>query len=347
MTGRVEVTSLTVKRYLDQIINRDNYYFLYSLHFLSREDFVLILDLLLNNELRIEDLIKLNDFSPLSVRTLIQENHGNWTNSAVREPNVALNGYEYLVNTLGLTTLIQSALTPSFGNPIAKLLETEIYIGDNGHSDLEEVDRIFRNRVLPEALNGLALRVYLPESIRDTLAFPLMNSDQVDLIDHWGTPLLEPIIGVDTGVLITRLITAGVTQSNLRKSPGLSEWLYTMSRPSPDVILQIHREAVERTKFGRYTRDEIDACLDDYMSYQVDFIATSHKMSILDTKLQIMKQAILIEFPDDEELNLKYSMINTVLETLFGFRNRFRVFLDRILIGCSENLIGYYPIHKF
>jgi hypothetical protein len=73
MAARIEVTTATVTNFLDKQMTRENYYLLYGLQLLPKDSYLAILDALLNNELQIEDLVRLGGFTAAEATLLLKE----------------------------------------------------------------------------------------------------------------------------------------------------------------------------------------------------------------------------------------------------------------------------------
>ena len=343
MADRVAVTAESVRAYLDREMTGDNYHLMYGLHLLSRDRFTAVMDALMNGELQLEELVRLGGFTNNEAYLLLRETLGSWVSPAVAEPRTGEDGYAYLSETLGLGAMVRAAATAPARTPVGRLLGAVVTVGKGGHSGTEEVEAIFIDRVLDQALAGLPLSVYLPETAGQVRDLPMAGSTLTRRDVLWGLArvTLSPIM--ETSTVLEKLVSVGRRRSKILTAPGLAEWVMSETRPANDTRLLMHREAAERTIRGHYTLDEIVTKLDGIYSAVPNFVGTGRTFSRLDFQTAVVRAALTTHFPDEAELVERVSVVSDVLQAMFDHRDRLCAFALRVLEGCSKNLIGEYP----
>ena len=347
MAERTPVTAASVRAYLDREMSGDNYHLMYGLHLLSRDRFVAVMDALMNGDLQIEELVRMGGFTNAEADLLLRETLGSWVSPAVAEPRTGEDGYAYLSDELGLGSLVTAAAQAAARTPVGRLLGASVRIGPGGHSGLDEVEAIFADRILEEALAGLPLAVYLPSSEVQVRALPIAAGDdearEARASALWGLCRVTLAPLMEAGTVLERLVAVGRRRSRILSAPGLAEWVMSETRPAGDTRLLMHREAAERTMLGPFTRSDITAKLDAFFSAVPSFVATGRSMSALDFQVAVCRAAAARHFPDDAEIAERVSTASDALQALFDHRDRLRGFALRVLDGCARNLLGEYP----
>ena len=343
MGTRIEATTATVADFLEKRMTRENYHLLYGLQLLPKDSYLAVLDALLNNELQIEDLVRLGGFTAEEATKLLKETLGAWTNTSVSLPAVGLDGYTYLTEELGLQYLLEQATeTPLFTT--SELIAAYIKIGGaNGHRNEAEVEKIFREYILPSALAGLTLPVYLPgsESEFKTLPCPNNDIDRHNQMWLWGSGIYDELLNPDDGLLLRRLITVGSIESVFRRMPSLAGWVAESSRPSLDTHLRIHREAGSRSIDGKFTDANILALITECENATPTVIGTSNSLSELDFNVALIGGYLTVN--PNPALLARYLVLKDALQGIYDHRDKLRGFMSRIITGCMAYLLGVYP----
>ena len=94
---------------------------------------------------------------------------------------------------------------------------------------------------------------------------------------------------------------------------------------------------------GAYTRADIEGMLDILMSAEPEFVGVSNTMIRLKLMVDIVNASIAEHFPNDTVLNHRAQVVTDVYQALFSHRERLRLFIERVLEGCMNNLLGTYP----
>ena len=343
MAERIQVTPERVKSYIDENLSGDNYHLFYGLHLLSRERFSAVMDALLNGELQVEELVRLGGFSDAEADQLLAESLGSWVSPAVAIPAVGSDGYVYLTGTLGLGSMIRASELAEAGASIGRVLGASVRVGRGGHESIEAVEAIFTASILPAALDGRELRLYLPSSEYEVAELPILNSDlqRKQFLRDIASGILAPLMG--SGSVLSKLLAVGSRRPGLSSAPGLAQWVLADPRPAGNTRLLVHREAALRTVRGAYTRTEIDEMLSGVLAARPGHIATGNLVSSLDFRTRLASAAAAFHFPSDAELALKASMAVDVMNAIYDHRDRLRGFILRVIDGCSGLLVGTYP----
>ncbi len=345
MAERTEVTSQSVREYLDRTMTRDNYHLLYGLHLLSRDKFMGVMDALMNGDLQPEELVRLGSYTDAEADALLEQVLTGWTVKSVAAPQVGTEGYAYLTRTLGVVAYTMDAAYATDGIPPRRLTAAKVAVGRRGHASLEEVEAIFRRDVLPTALNGVTVQSYLPADESELIVLPVANSDDARLerLVDWYGPVLRPLLGPDDATLLRRLIPVGEEYCALRECPGLAEWVLRSPRPGRGSKLFLHREAAVRSASGEYTLDELVALVAELEGSSLDPVGTANKLTVIEFKATVAAAALAYHFPEESELIGRVEVLRDVLDAMHSHRVRLRAFAKRVLAGCTQCLIGDYP----
>jgi hypothetical protein len=343
VSERIQVTPESVKEYIDANLSGDNFHLFYGLHLLSHDRFSALMDALINGELQVEELVRLGGFSDAEADALIAESLGSWVSPAVAIPATGSDGYAYLSDELDLGWMVQDAAVAGNGIPVGRVLGVSIRVGRGGHTSIEEVDSIFATSVLPDALVGQELRIYLPSTVEEIMELSIPGADDArrQFLSDIAPGILAPLMG--SGPVLSKLLTVGTRRPGLSSAPGLAQWILSDAWTVGNVRLLMHREAALRTTLGPYTRSEIDGMLDAVLASRPGYVATMNHLNSLYFKAKVAAFAAMHHFPSDVELADKASKVVDVLDALNDHRDRLRYFLIRVVEGCSGILIGTYP----
>jgi hypothetical protein len=305
------------------------------------------MDVLINGELQPEELIRLGSFSDDEANTIITSSSGNWWNKIANPSStVSLNGYNYLINTLGLINEITLALNAVSGEKVSLLLNSYISIGPNGHVDQAEVEYIFKNRILLPSLNSIPYEYIFPSNATEFKNIPISNRtvDKENLVLYWGESMLSPLFFNLSSFSLNKILSVGNVDSVFRVYPSLAEWIFTDPFPSYNTKILLQREASERTLFGSYTYNDLIDKANHLISYQPDYISTGSKLSYLYTQIKILDAATTTLFPSDSILTDKVNLLKDSFQAIINHRNRIRTFLNSVIANCQIHLIGKYFI---
>jgi hypothetical protein len=345
MAARTEVTAQSVREYLDRTMTRDNYHLLYGLHLLTRDRFVGVMDALMNGDLQPEELVRLGSYTDAEADALLSQVLTGWTVKSVAAPEVGTEGYAYITQTLGVAAFTMDPIAATDGISPRRLTAARVAVGRRGHASLDEVEGIFRDRILPGALDGLPVSAYLPADESDLMGVPVTNSDdaRIERLVDWLGPVLRPLIGPDDATLLRRLIGVGDEHCALREAPGLAEWILRAPRPGQGSKLLLHREAAVRSASGQYTLDELAAIVSELEESSLDHVGTANKLTVIEFKATVARAALVLHFPGEGELIRRSAVLIDVLDAMHLHRVRLRAFAKRVLAGCERHLIGDYP----
>lgn len=349
--ARVEVTPGAVKAYLDRVMTEENYHLLYGLHLLSKDRFNAIADSLLNGETFPEELVRLGSFTDAEADAFIRESLGGWSRPAVAHPVTGTDGYAYLVRQLGLSDLLQAAAAAVPGGSFNLIMGSQAVLGGpNGHLTLDEIRAIYRDKVLPEGLQGSPFSQYFPSTPEEVMSLPIPEKETAR--QQQFLAWFESVFGVFYNPAPTAhdclhwFLSVGTIDSKLRRAPGLADWILTDPRPGPDSQLLLLREAAERNAKGSYTISELTAMLDALLLERPDYIATGRKVSRLDFRLRVIGAAIAASTEEvPAELYDKYGVAVDALEAIFIHRDKLREFAVRTIKVCMKNIRGRYAIN--
>ncbi len=346
MATRTAVTADTVRSYLGTAMNRDNYHLFYGLHLLSADRYKAVMDALINGDLQPEELVRLGGFTDAEADVLVGQTLSGWTSPAVASPSTGTNGYAYLTQTLGLSAAAmdrgpedETSLSPH------RFAASLIEVGPDAHSSLDEVEGYFRQRILPDCLQGLSVADYVPQSADACVDIPVSNQDAARsaLVQRFASGVYAPLIGSDDATLLRRFVPVGLEACALRDNPGLAEWLLRTPRPSPGTKLLLHREAAVRSSQGEYTLSELSALVAACEAATPGFYATARVLAVLAFQADLAAAALAHHFPAEAELAERIAVVRDAMAGLLDHRDRLRGFAKRILSGCEKNLIGTYP----
>ena len=346
MATRTAVTADTVRAYLGTAMNRDNYHLFYGLHLLSADRYKAVMDALINGDLQPEELVRLGGFTDAEADALVGQTLSGWTSQAVAAPSTGTNGYAYLTQTLGLSAAAMDRGTEDATSvPPHRFAAARVEVGPGAHSSLDEVEGYFRQRILPDCLQGLAVGDYVPQSAAACAEIPVPNQDEVraTLVYRFASEVYAPLIGADDATLLRRFVPVGLEACALRENPGLAEWLLRTPRPAPGTKLLLHREAAVRSAQGEYTLDELNALVESCEAATPGFYATARVLTALSFQADLAAAALAHHFPAETELAGRIAVVRDALTGLTDHRDRLRGFAKRILSGCEKNLIGTYP----
>lgn len=343
MGGRIAVTPESVREYLGRAMTRDNYHLMYGLHFLSRDRFLAVMDALINGDLEPEELVRLNGFTDEDADALIASVLSGWTSGPVAVPSAGTAGYVYLTQTLGLV----GPAEPTAVGAVAphRFAGASVEVGPGAHASADEVEGIFRDLVLPAALDGLPLGYYLPADATAAAAIPVPNQDaaRATHIGRLAASVYAPILGPDGPGLLGRFIQVGRTPCALRAAPGLTEWLLRAPRPGAGTKLLLHREAGARTALGEYRLEELEVWLEACETALPDHVGTARALTGLAFRTAVVASAAAHHFPERADLAERAAALGDALRALDDHRDRLRGFARRLLAGCEQHLIGTYP----
>ena len=272
-------------------MTKDNYHLLYGLHLLSKSSYLAIFDALLNNELQIEDLVRLGGYTDAEATKLLNETLGSWTNSSVSVASAGTDGYSYLMQTLGLASKLDDIALDIPLFTTNTLAGSHITIGGvNGHANQDEVEGIFNTYILDSALEGLPYNTYIPldESEFRNLACPNKDIARQNQMWLWGNGIYDALLIPDDGYTLRKLISVGIYDSVFKLQNGLAGWVAESTRPASDLQLRIHREAASITVNGIYTDSQIEDMIEFCESTRPDMNSTSNSISELDFKISII-----------------------------------------------------------
>lgn len=349
--ARVEVTPGAVKAYLDRQMTEENYHLLYGLHLLSKDRFNAIMDALLNGEVFPEELIRLGSFTDAEADAFIKESLGGWSRPAVAVPLTGSDGYKYLVRDLGLGDLLRESAMAVPGGSFNLIMGSEAVLGGpNGHISLDEIRAIFRDKALPDGLQGSFFSQYFPSTPEEVMSLPIPEKETAR--QQQFLAWFESVFGVfynpapTTTDCLHWFLSVGTSESKLRRAPGLADWILTDPRPGPDSQLLLLREAAERNAKGPYTVAELTEMMATVLADRPDYVATGRKVSRLDFRLRVIGAAIAASTEEiPAELYSNYSVAVDALEAIFIHRDKLREFSVRAIQVCMKNIRGRYAIN--
>ena len=347
MAERIPVTSETVSTFLKREMTGSTYHLMYGLHLLSQPVFIATMDALLNSELAVEELIRMGGFTDAEAQLVLKQSLGSWVSPAVSIPTTGTDGFRYLTDTLGLSSLILAEVrNTNVRIPSTAVLGARVLLDEYGHANHEEVEAVFRDNILDKALDGKRLEEYLPQTVSDihNLVIARSNVPRQELLAQLMSVSFSPLIDNGDTTVLEKLIQVGRRRSKVMSAPSLMMWIMSSVRPPDDVRLRMHQEAAERTLKGEFTYDEIISKLEMLETAIPSFVATGYTMNGLDFQLSVTDSAIAYHFDGNEELSERILIVKDAYEAFFSHRDRVRSFISNVLRGCQEYLIGLYPM---
>ena len=343
MADRIEVNETTLQAFLDARMTSDNYHLLYGLHLLSQEYYLSILDALLNNELQVEELVRLGGYTDAEAQKLLDESLGSWTNSNVYQQVANFDGYAYLSDTLNLKTILSTEIDdPLFTT--SSLIGAAVSIGVSGHKDVEEVKTIFNKFILPDALAGLQLREYLPANEAEVRLLPCTNPStaKYDMIWKWMSKIYLSFLNPSADdYVLNRILTVGTSFSKCYTDTDLAIWVSESSNPPLNFHLLLHREAARITVDGIYTNSYISNLITSCETIIDNNSSTTNAVNEL--AFNVLVIGAYLNVNPDSALKLRYVVLRDSLQAVYDHCTRLRGFISRILAGSARYLIGNYP----
>jgi hypothetical protein len=153
-----EHTDAQIRSYLSSNLTKNSFSIFAKLLNIDMDLFGTIMDLLLDYKITIIDISNISDWSREGltnfVNTKVVQN-----NAYVSNPNSTIDGQDYVLNTLGLTTLVQSgSINYTSNNPISIFdytprVQVAVYNSSLYYRTFSDLQNLFNTSILPDLLN--------------------------------------------------------------------------------------------------------------------------------------------------------------------------------------------------